>query len=195
MRISTRFSPGFPPDYNMLMLSHYQVSHSLIPLPLAMRMRLGSYHCTLIWIKIAFLYTDLESTIASAYTPSPTVSCITYMWDIHTWLKPHIPQLHDHLKAHHFKIVMTEVGTCMFYKEWSSDDFWLPEDGLALLMENNEQLFPSLTTLPPIIKTFIKPDEISGIQTMVHKLSGYLRKGGHHNWWESWLHSQTEGGN
>ena len=97
--------------------------------------------------------------------------------------------------THHFKIATTEVGTHMFYKEWSSNDFWLPEDGLALLMENNEQLFPLLTTLLPIIKTFIKPDEISGIQTMVHKLSGYLRKGGHHNWWESWLHSQTEGDN
>ena len=69
-----------------------------------------------------------------------------------------IKQQDSHLP---FQIVITEVGTCMFYKEWSSDDFWLPKDGLALLMENNEQLFPLLTTLLPIIKTFKKPDDIS----------------------------------
>ena len=45
-----------------------------------------------------------------------------------------IPSSHDHLKAHQFKFERDELGECkMFYKEWSTDDYWLPQSGLSLL--------------------------------------------------------------
>ena len=40
------------------------------------------------------------------------------------WMVNVIPALHDHLKR-----------MAMFYKEWSSDSFWLPQNGLSLLPE------------------------------------------------------------
>ena len=54
--------------------------------------------------------------------------------DAKGWMSDIIPALHDHLKAHQFKFERNSHGhTKMFYKEWSSDDFWLPQCGLSLL--------------------------------------------------------------
>lgn len=56
--------------------------------------------------------------------------------DAKDWMSTIIPSLHDHLKAHQFKFERNNLGQSkMFYKEWSSDEFWLPQGGLSLLPE------------------------------------------------------------
>ena len=54
--------------------------------------------------------------------------------DVKEWMKEGTPVLHDHLKAHLFKFERNGSGQCrMFYKEWSSDIYWLPDTHLSLL--------------------------------------------------------------
>ena len=49
------------------------------------------------------------------------------------WVKDQTLALNDHLKGHQFKFERDEMGgSRMFYKEWSTDTFWLPETGLSL---------------------------------------------------------------
>ena len=79
-------------------------------------------------------FVELITTIQKAYSceSSTNASVVETVYDIHSWLKPHIPPLHDHLKAHQFKFEKISGHACMFYKEWSSEPHWLPSNGLEI---------------------------------------------------------------
>ena len=77
---------------------------------------------------------DLAESIQSSFTPQPSTVTLESVVDAKGWMQHVIPSLHDHLKAHQFKFQRNELGECrMFYKEWSTDNYWLPQSGLALL--------------------------------------------------------------
>ena len=78
----------------------------------------------------------LAEAIKAAFTPEATTIIVDHVVDTKSWMRNIIPCLHDHLKAHQFKFQRNEFGVCkMFYKEWSTDDYWLPQSGLSLLPE------------------------------------------------------------
>ena len=80
----------------------------------------------------------LAEVIKTSFTPEPTTLILDSVVDVKGWMKDVTPALHDHLKAHHFKFNRNEEGECkMFYKEWSTDKFWLPQSGLSLLPAGN----------------------------------------------------------
>lgn len=92
---------------------------------------------------IISLIIDLKKVIEKSFTPIPEVVEVENVRDIKEWLLPHTPPLHDHLKAHQFKFEPGRDGVSrMYYKEWSSDPFWLPESGMCLLQESNSKLVP-----------------------------------------------------
>lgn len=79
-------------------------------------------------------HADLAKAIQSSFTPEPSIVILKSVVDAKGWMQHVIPSLHDHLKAHQFKFQRNELGECrLFYKEWSTDDYWLPQSGLALL--------------------------------------------------------------
>lgn len=80
------------------------------------------------------LITALKEVIRGSFSPPPEVYEISRMLDMKAWMMPCIPPLHDHLKAHQFKFEKQDGETRMFYKEWSSDEFWLPQSGINLLI-------------------------------------------------------------
>lgn len=124
-----------------------------------------------------------------SFSPPPVVSMVNCVYDIASWLKPHVPQLHDHLKAHLFKFERNENGRVhMWYKEWSGDDLWLPDGGIQLLVKVDGNLIPAADDRPGIIRPSFD-DEVDELQKMVEKLAGYLTKGGQYQWWMSWLDS------
>ena len=85
-------------------------------------------------INLAHYFPDLCEAIQSSFTPVPVVLELESVVDAKGWMEHVTPALHDHLKAHQFKFQRDESGDCkMFYKEWSTDTFWLPEIGLSLL--------------------------------------------------------------
>ena len=79
---------------------------------------------------------DLAKAIQASFTPHPSVVILESVVDVKGWMHGVIPSLHDHLKAHQFKFQRNENGECkMYYKEWSFDNYWLPQGGLSLLPE------------------------------------------------------------
>lgn len=81
---------------------------------------------------------ELKSVIQQSYSPRPETYEIDEVYDVMEWMKPHTPNLHDHLKVHQFKFERNEHGhTKMFYKEWSTDPFWLPHSGISLLISHS----------------------------------------------------------
>jgi len=96
------------------------------------------------------------------------------------------PLLHDHLKAHQFKFQRNESGECvMFYKEWSTDTFWLPQGGLSFLPCDN-----TIPTKPPLIlKPYYDPEKLKQLETTLRKISAYLNKASSSasNWWATWM--------
>lgn len=94
------------------------------------------------------------------------------------------PPLHDHLKAHQFKFQRSESGESrMFYKEWSTDTFWLPQNGLALLPTGNT--IPQQQ--PLIFKPYYDPDNLKKLEATLRKIDAYLDKAGASQWWKVWL--------
>ncbi len=99
-------------------------------------------------------------------------------------MKEQTPALHDHLKAHQFKFERDEDGECrMFYKEWSTDTFWLPETGLTLLPAGNS--IPSLK--PKVLQPSFDLEHLGKVKATIRKIGGYLDKAGAASWWSSWL--------
>ena len=83
---------------------------------------------------IVYIIKALISTIKSSFTPEPVVIELESVVDAKEWMCDVTPALHDHLKAHQFKFEKNETNECrMFYKQWSTDTFWLPQTGLSLL--------------------------------------------------------------
>lgn len=77
---------------------------------------------------------DLTKTIQSSFSPEPITVVLDAVVDTKGWMQDVTPALHDHLKAHQFRFKRDESGECkMYYKEWSTDSFWLPPAGLSLL--------------------------------------------------------------
>ena len=97
------------------------------------------------------------------------------MIDAKGWMKDQTPALHDHLKAHQFKFVRNESGHCrMYYKEWSIDDYWLPQTGLAILPTE----IPVPTTKPKILMPCFDSDNLKKLDSTLQKLGGYMNKAG-----------------
>ncbi len=96
------------------------------------------------------------------------------------------PLLHDHLKAQQFKFQRNESGECvMFYKEWSTDPFWLPQSGLAFLPNGNT--IPS--KLPLMVTPYYDPDNLKLLENTLKRIRGYLNKStlSASAWWTNWL--------
>ena len=81
-----------------------------------------------------------------------------------------VNKLH-HFKAHQFKYVHTQEGTKMFYKEWSTDDCWLPQTGLAILPTDN----PIPTQQPQMIRPYYEPESIQKLEATLRKVSVALQ--------------------
>lgn len=153
-----------------------------------------------------FLYlSDLTEAIQQSFSPEPDVVVLDSVVDAKEWMEEVVPALHDHLKAHQFKFERNKVGECrMFYKEWSTDTFWLPETGLALLLsttgmythavscENmflnipySENVFPEKT--PKIFGPSFDQDIVNKVETTLKKLGAYLHRAGAASWWQAWF--------
>ena len=90
--------------------------------------------CTEIYLQYYLSFSELEKALQSSFTPESIVVALDSVVDGKEWIRNITPSLHDHLKAHQFKFQCDETGECkMFFKEWSTDPFWLPPIGLSLL--------------------------------------------------------------
>lgn len=111
--------------------------------------------------------TELRQAIRSSFSPQPTVILLESVTNVKAWMHEQTPPLHDHLKAHQFKFVRTVHGTRMFYKEWSTDDIWLPQTGLAILPTIN----PAPTRQPLMIRPYYDPESIGKLESTLRKVS------------------------
>lgn len=104
--------------------------------------------------------------------------------DAKRWMCDQISPLHDHLKAHQFKFQLNEHEQCrMYYKEWSTDDFWLPQLGLAILPTGNST--PSHK--PCVLSPCYDSDNLKKLESTLNKVGAYLDKAGTSTWWATWL--------
>lgn len=71
----------------------------------------------------------------------------------------------------------------MYYKEWSTDSFWLPEAGICILPEQ----YPVPTCEPREIQPLFDAEVLSKVETTLKKISAYLERDGACSWWEAWL--------
>lgn len=102
-------------------------------------------------------------------------------------MKEIIPPIHDHLKAHQFKFIAMKDGVHMFYKQWSTDDMWLPSQGIGILDEAYQSNAIPIPDIPSMVKPKLDKDDLQKLQTMVSKVQGYLEKSGAKVWWDKLL--------
>ena len=134
---------------------------------------------------------DLQKATEQAYSPNPEVAVVKVVHDFKKWMEPHVPPMHDHLKAHAFKFVKKEGVMLMFYKEWSTDRQWLPKSGLAILMMDKctSRIYPN--RIPGIVQPNFDATTLEKLECTLAKLSGYLKEGAK-EWWKQWIANTRE---
>lgn len=73
----------------------------------------------------------------------------------------------------------------MYYKEWSTDPYWLPEKGICLLQESNSRRIP--TGQPSILHPVYDKSMLDQVEVTIERIRGYLDKSGASAWWKKWL--------
>ena len=131
---------------------------------------------------------DLQKAITKAYNPPPDVAIVKVVHDYKKWMEPHIPPIHDHLKAHAFKFVKHRGTTVMFYKEWATDKSWLPKSGLQILMKDKQ---PHPDTFPELVQPSLDSANLDKLETTLRKISAYLRSEAK-AWWDEWITNARE---
>ena len=130
--------------------------------------------------------TELKSVIQRSFKPTPNTVEIDEVYDVKKWMKPHTPNLHDHLKAHQFKFEKNQQGySKMFYKEWSIDPYWLPHTGISLLISYESSYAPA--GKPLVIQPIFDPDVLEKLAHTTKKIRGYLQSSGVAEWWSEWM--------
>ena len=157
-----------------------------------------------LFLHYEFALVDLANVIQVSFTPHPSVSILESVVDAKGWMQSVIPSLHDHLKAHQFKFHRNEQGECrMYYKEWSFDDYWLPQGGLSMLPEgilfictmHSEYLLiiiiytdnPVPLQTPHALIPCFDADNLRKVEATLEKASAYLCKAGVREWWKDWI--------
>ena len=136
-----------------------------------------------------FVCIELMSATKKTFTPEPALIEFKEMFDVKEWMTNVTPSIHDHLKAHQFKFVRIEDGgTRMFYKEWSTDDTWLPSRGLDLLEGAHQSRSIPIASVPSLVLPTFDANDLQKLTTTITKIDGYLEKSGAKEWWNSWLH-------
>lgn len=129
--------------------------------------------------------------IEKSFSPEPEVVVVSQVHSTKEWMGPHIPSIHDHLKAHQFKFEKSQGEEVkMFYKEWSGDTFWLPQSGIPLLMPHEGRLCPS--GVPQLLTPHYDQESVKKLEVTLEKVAAYLEKSGAKEWWENWIKCAQE---
>ena len=86
------------------------------------------------YIKINNYYfiIDLMKVTSQCYTPNPNVVLLDSVYDVRSWIGPHIDDLHGHSQPHCFRFSLDESGTAvMHYRNWTTDAW--SKEGIQIL--------------------------------------------------------------
>lgn len=130
-----------------------------------------------------YVHEDLVDEIKLSFKEKPEVVIMSQVYDYKQWMCEQIPSMHDHLKAHQFKFQKDARGTVkMFYKEWSTDDYWLPQSGMYVLADTN---IPH--GIPDMVEVKYDQEKVQKIESTISKLTAYLEKSGALEWWANFI--------
>ena len=73
---------------------------------------------------------ELTTAIESSYTPEPVVVQLGTIFDIKTWMLPHLEDLHGHSTPLCFKFEFVHNIVKMFFRHWSSDPW--SQEGVSI---------------------------------------------------------------
>lgn len=108
---------------------------------------------------------------------------MSQVYNYKQWMCQQTPSIHDHLKAHQFKFQKDAKGTVkMYYKEWSTDEFWLPQSGMSVLA--NAYLPHGM---PELLAVQYDQEKVKKVESTISKLTGYLEKSGALDWWTNFI--------
>lgn len=96
----------------------------------------------------AMTVSELLNLAKASYSPSPQVEQLHFMFNISGWLAPHIENLKHHVYPHSYKFAKDDAGKVgMWYKQWTRDRVWLPEEGPLYILKSIPKGIPSI--IPP----------------------------------------------
>ena len=66
--------------------------------------------------------------------PTPETHFMEEMYNIKSWILPHINELHGHSQPHCFKFVLNyEDKAVMYFRNWTSDPWCSEEEAMVVL--------------------------------------------------------------
>ncbi len=70
---------------------------------------------------------ELKSNIRRAHKPEAETHVIDFIYDIKSWIEPCLNPIKNHIYPHTYKFTKVNGEVVMKYKQWATDETWLPE--------------------------------------------------------------------
>ena len=67
--------------------------------------------------------------------PTPTAHLLESIYDIKSWIIPHLNNLHGHSQPHCFKFILNDQGKAvMYFRNWTTSP-WCTEEEAAVVLK------------------------------------------------------------
>ena len=77
---------------------------------------------------------ELKAEIEKSYTPKVQIKPVETVFDVKDWIEGDIDDMSGHIHQHQFKIERNRAGdVVVYYRKWSTDSKWLPENGIRTI--------------------------------------------------------------
>ena len=77
---------------------------------------------------------DLVHATEVSMDPTPQVVLIKEVYDVRSWINPHLNEFHGHSQPHCFKFILNRDGKAiMFSRNWSANPWCLEKEASVIL--------------------------------------------------------------
>lgn len=131
---------------------------------------------------------SLLDAFACSYSALPAIPCeITHLFDVKSWLSPHMQELFNHSQPHCFRIKKNASGVVTLHtKKWSSDDSWSAPSHV------NDVIPVLLKSVPADAPEMVEADYDSlDVEQLSSSISsvGCFMDGDEREWWKGFISS------
>ena len=122
----------------------------------------------------------LVRNIQKAHTPAPDVRVIKFIFDIKAWIEPLLNKIKNHVYPHTYRFFKRNGQVRMKYKNWASDETWLPEGPGQRMLSSTPRGIPPLVR--PGTKKLLPIKDLEECVKKCKRLTHEDRQ-----WWSSFI--------
>lgn len=112
---------------------------------------------------------DLLHATEISMEPNPKTYFMESMFDVRSWIEPHLNEIHGHRDPHCFKFLLNEENKAvMYFRNWTSNS-WCPQEKATIVLKSLPEDIPQFA-IPSLLKVEPVKLEVLDIPNIVESL-------------------------